>query len=99
MPPAVEGPTAGSAKAQGMAGWLSLAATPACIVMAVMTVVTGGATMVCSSLQEPSPLNEMATMYLLMAAFHSPPWLRLVANRRNRAGMHARVTSPNRTAG
>jgi hypothetical protein len=28
----------------------------------------------------------MAAMYLLMAVFHSAPWLRLVSNRRSEAG-------------
>jgi hypothetical protein len=28
-----------------------------------------------------SPLDRMASMYLLMAAFHLAPWLRLIARR------------------
>jgi hypothetical protein len=35
--------------------------------------------MVCGS--APSPLAGMGAMYLLMSAFHSPPWLKLIARR------------------
>jgi hypothetical protein len=33
--------------------------------------------MLCAA--NPSPLSDMALMYLLMSAFHLTPWLRLIA--------------------
>jgi hypothetical protein len=39
--------------------------------------------MLCSAAQGASPLSGMATMYLLMGAFHSAPWLKLISNRRS----------------
>ncbi len=71
---------------RGMADWLSLAAAPTFAIMALFTAVTGGADMICSSAQEPLPLTGMAAMYLLMAVFHSAPWLRLVSSRRSEVG-------------
>jgi hypothetical protein len=66
------------APADDPAGWLSLAATPTCAAMALWSsVVDGGpAAMLCSITPSAAPLNGMAAMYLLMAAFHAPPWLR-----------------------
>ena len=61
-------------------GWLSLAATPTFIVMALLSgppsEPLGGLCAV------RSPFDGMATMYALMAVFHAAPWLRLVARRR-----------------
>ncbi|WEX77190.1 hypothetical protein PYH37_005578 [Sinorhizobium numidicum] len=72
---------AASAAARGIADWLSLAAAPTFAIMALLTAATGGADMICSSTQDASPLNGMVPMYLLMAAFHSAPWLKLVSSR------------------
>jgi hypothetical protein len=33
--------------------------------------------MLCSA-PHASPLSQMATMYLLMSAFHAGPWLKLI---------------------
>lgn len=60
---------------------LALAAAPAFAIMALLTEVTGGTDMICSSTPGVSPLSGMALMYLLMAAVHLVPWLRLVASR------------------
>jgi hypothetical protein len=62
----------------GLAEWLRLAATPTFAIMALLTSL-GGSPMerLCSS-GHGAPLNGMAAMYLLMSAFHSPPWLSLV---------------------
>jgi hypothetical protein len=57
--------------------WLSLAAAPTFAVMALLTATTGGEDF-CSS-AGASPLGGMIPMYLLMSAFHSAPWLRLIA--------------------
>jgi hypothetical protein len=51
--------------------------------MALLTAVTGHAEMICSAAHNASPLSGMVVMYLLMSAFHSAPWLKLVASRRS----------------
>ena len=68
-----------------VAGWLSLAAAPTFAIMALMTAVIGGGApeALCSS---ASPLSGMVPMYLLMSAFHSAPWLKLIATRRSGVG-------------
>jgi hypothetical protein len=68
--------------AVGIANWLCLAAAPTFAIMAILTAVTGGADMICSSMQGASALGGMATMYLIMSAFHLPPWLRLLSGHR-----------------
>jgi hypothetical protein len=35
-------------------------------------------------MQGTSALDGMVTMYLIMSAFHLPPWLRLLSSRRER---------------
>ena len=62
----------------GAERWLSLAAAPTFAVMALATAMAGrGASdVLCSA---ASPLGGMIPMYLLMSAFHSAPWLRLIA--------------------
>jgi hypothetical protein len=71
-----------AAAARGMAKLLCLAATPVFAVMALLAGVLGGGPMhmLCSA-GPGSPLSGMVPMYLLMSAFHSPPWLRLIAGR------------------
>ncbi len=73
----------GAAAAFGIANWLRLAATPTFAIMALMTGVLGGGSMdmLCSA-EHGSPLSGMVTMYLLMSAFHSAPWLKLISARR-----------------
>jgi hypothetical protein len=77
----------GSAAALGAADWLCLAAAPTFAMMALLTGVLGGGTMemLCSAAQRASPLGGMVPMYLLMSAFHSAPWLKLISSRRSGA--------------
>jgi len=73
--------------ALGAAHWLCLAATPTFAIMALLTAVRGGGPhdLFCAAVQEASPLSGMVWMYLLMSAFHSVPWLKLIANWRSHA--------------
>jgi len=73
----------GQSAALGAADWLSLAAAPAFAIMALLTGISGGAPdMLCPA---ASPLDGMTAMYLLMSAFHSAPWLKLMSRRRSGA--------------
>ena len=73
--------------ARGTADRLCLAAAPTFAVMALVTGVldTGLPDMLCSAAHDASPFGGMVWMYLLMSAFHSAPWLNLIARPRNRA--------------
>jgi hypothetical protein len=64
----------------GIAKLLCLAATPTFAIMALLTGVLGPMDMLCSA-GPRSPLSGMILMYLLMSAFHSPPWLKLISSR------------------
>ena len=77
----------GDAAALGTADWLCLAAAPTFAIMALLTGVLGGGRpdMLCSAAQTGSPLSGMVPMYLLMSAFHSAPWLKLISRRRSGA--------------
>jgi hypothetical protein len=77
----------GSAAALSAADWLCLAAAPTFAIMAQLTGVLGGgpAYMLCSAARDASPLSGMVPMYLLMSAFHSAPWLKLISIRRSGA--------------
>jgi hypothetical protein len=77
------GSTRSSVAAFRAAEGLSLAAAPTFVFMALLTGVHGGgpAEMLCSA-AHPSPLSGMVVMYLLMSAFHSSPWLKLISGRR-----------------
>jgi hypothetical protein len=72
----------GNAAAIGAADFLYLAAAPTFAVMALLTGVLGGGSpdALCSS---GSPLGGMVPMYLLMSAFHTAPWLKLISNWRS----------------
>lgn len=63
------------------ADWLSLAAAPTFASMVVVTgIVDSGAHRTwCSAAMDMSPLTGMVPMYVLMSAFHSTPWLRLIS--------------------
>lgn len=72
----------GALTARHLASWLSLAATPTFAIMAVLAMAGDGpADMLCAAGQG-SLLGGMVPMYLLMSAFHSAAWLRLIAERR-----------------
>jgi hypothetical protein len=77
----------GDAAALEAAGWLCLAAAPTFAIMALLTAVLGGRPpdMLCPAVQDASPLSGMPAMYVLMSAFHTAPWLKLIASRRSRA--------------
>jgi hypothetical protein len=63
---------------------LSLLAAPTFAGMALLTIVLDGGQMpmMCSAGQDGFALGGMVPMYLLMSAFHSAPWLRLISNER-----------------
>jgi Bacterial protein of unknown function (DUF899) len=65
---------------------LSLAAAPTFAIMALLTAVVGGGQpdILCAAADQMSPLSGMIPMYLLMSAFHSQPWLKLISSRRKR---------------
>lgn len=65
----------------GFADWLCLAAAPTFAIMALLTAAYGSHDMMCMSGPGASALGGMVPMYLLMAAFHLAPWLRLVGKR------------------
>jgi hypothetical protein len=75
----------GDAAALGAADFLCLAAAPTFAIMALLAGGLGGGPrgMLCSAAQDASPLSGMVPMYLLMSAFHSAPWLKLISSRRN----------------
>ena len=89
--------------AAGAVGLLSLAAAPTFAIMALLTgaLDVGPPHTLCSATQHASPLNGMGVMYVLMSAFHSAPWLKLIARRRNggaqrTAGAHQMCVGPPR---
>jgi hypothetical protein len=72
-----------AALARGAAGAICLAAAPTFAVMALLSCLPGGNPYepVCSVMRHVTPMQGMAWMYLLMSAFHLPPWLRLLTAR------------------
>jgi len=70
-----------------VADLLGLAAAPTFAMMALLTGLLGAGMpdMICSSAAGGWPLGGMVPMYLLMSAFHTAPWLRLVSGRRGAA--------------
>jgi hypothetical protein len=77
-------PEQGAVPAFGAPDWLCLSAAPTFAVMAFLTAVLGGGPQdtICAAAGHALPLNGMVWMYVLMSAFHAPPWLKLVAGRR-----------------
>jgi hypothetical protein len=81
------GATRRNAAALGATDGLALAASPTFAIMALLTgVLAGGQSdVLCLAAQGASPLAGMVPMYLLMSAFHSAPWLKLISRRRSGA--------------
>jgi hypothetical protein len=79
--PAGAGTRGRKAAALSAADWLYLAAAPTFAIMALLTTVLGGSQpdFLCSAGRSAWPLSGMVPMYLLMSAFHSAPWLKLIA--------------------
>jgi hypothetical protein len=75
----------GSMGALGAADWLCLAAAPTFAIMALLTILYGDgpSNMLCSTVGIASPLSGMVPMYLLMSAFHSASWLKLIPKLQN----------------
>jgi hypothetical protein len=73
--------------APGSADWICLAAAPTFAIMACLTgALSGGPQqMLCTAAHDGLPLNGMVCMYVLMSAFHSAPWLKLILSPRNAA--------------
>ena len=72
--------------APGLASWLGLAGAPTFALMALWSAFfSSQPDMLCTATQDSAPMSGMTLMYLLMSAFHSSPWLKLIANRRNNA--------------
>jgi hypothetical protein len=92
--------TGGNAAARGAADWLCLAAAPTFAIMALLTGVLGGGPpdMLCSAAQDASPLSGMVPMYVLMSAFHSAPWLKLISQPTKRCPPVLIRRSPDRGA-
>jgi hypothetical protein len=96
-------PPAGSKQALGSsrglaarvaADWLCLVATPTLAGMALLTALGGGEpNILCAATQHASPISGMVPMYLMMSAFHSAPWLRLICGRYGDQGT-AKTTLP-----
>ena len=74
----------GNMAALGAIDWLSFAAAPTFAIMALLSGVLAGGPpdILCSATQGASQMSGMVPMYLLMSAFHSAPWLKLIASRR-----------------
>lgn len=65
----------------GPADWLSLAAAPCFGLMAVLTAGHGPMDLFCITPGHGAFLGGMVPMYLMMAIFHSAPWVRLIGRR------------------
>jgi hypothetical protein len=65
--------------------WLSLAAAPTFAIIALLTAIQDSSMpgILCSAAHDTSVLTGMVPMYVLMSAFHSAPWLRLISGRRS----------------
>ena len=57
--------------------WLGFLATPTFALMTLVSMFDAPQASICGAGADPSAFNTMTTMYLLMALFHLPPWLKL----------------------
>jgi hypothetical protein len=79
--------------ARGAADWLCLAAAPTFASMALITgVFDGGSQDMFCAAHHVSSAGGMVWMYLLMSAFHSTPWLKLISNRQRPSGVRGTAT-------
>ena len=71
--------------AHGAARWLGLAAAPTFALLAVFAGISGDRSneILCAAAQHASPFGGMVPMYLVMAAVHAAPWLKLIARPRS----------------
>ena len=73
--------------APGLASWLGLTGAPTFALMALWSAFfSSQPDMICTATQDSAPMSGMTVMYLLMSAFHSSPWLNLIAGRSTLAG-------------
>jgi hypothetical protein len=72
---------AGEWRIRDAAGWIGLAASPTCAVMAWIAATDAPRIALCASASDRPPIGGMAGMYLLMSMFHVSPWLKLAAAR------------------
>ncbi|HUN43708.1 MAG TPA: hypothetical protein VMU81_25720 [Acetobacteraceae bacterium] len=63
-------------QARNVAGWLALAASPTCALMAGIAASNPNPMPLCSAAPGILPIDGMTTMYLLMSLFHLSSWLR-----------------------
>ena len=91
--PGITGAESGRSGSLGAADCLCLAAAPAFAVMALLTSLSGQSDMICSATRGPF-LSGMVPMYVLMSAFHSVPWLKLIRDRRS-GGFDPALAAPN----
>ena len=71
----------------GLADGLALAAAPSFAIMAMLSGIfaDGPGDVLCSGSRSMFPLAGMVPMYLLMAIFHSTPWLKLIPGLQRRS--------------
>ena len=87
VPHDVETCAEGGNATPGVARWLGLVAAPTFAIMALWNgLFSGQPDMLCMAMQGSSPMSGMTIMYLLMSAFHSAPWVKLIAGPRSGAG-------------
>jgi len=67
------------------ADFLSLAAAPSFAIMALLTFDRAAPDLLCSAAHNGPSLSGMTAMYMLMCAFHTAPWLKLIIRRRSAA--------------
>ena len=80
-PPSARVENEDTAAAVSMAHGLYFAATPTFAIMALLTGLDGSPMDKLCSTGPGERLGGMVAMYMLMSAFHSPPWLKLIGRR------------------